>query len=137
MTELFFQKVVSGLAKHNSPETTKLDKSMSSQSLCGVQEIGWGSREAASPAVLRQAPSLISGVTEAQPTQSHCTAEAVTGSTEVSAVGKTQVVLAQSAPPVTGGAEGGLSGVCERWHWVLRMARTFWAAPAENYDAWI
>ena len=52
-------------------------------------------------------------------------------------MGKTQVVLAQSAPPVTGGAEGGLSGVCERWHWVLRMARTFGAAPAENYDAWI
>ena len=108
---------------------------MSSQSLCGVQEIGWGSREAASPAVLRQAPSLISGVTEAQPTQSHCTAEAVTGSTEVSAVGKTQVARSVVRAAGNCAAEGNLSEMCVKWQGVLRLARNFLGgAAAENYD---
>ena len=50
-----------------------------------------------------------------QPRQSHCTAEAVGARSEVSAVGKTEVVLAKSAPPATCVGAGELSALCGKW----------------------
>ena len=83
-------------------------------------------------------PSLISGVTEAQPRQSHCTAEAVVGATEVSAVGNTEVARSVVRAAGNCAVPGDLSEVSVKWRGVLRLARNFLGgAAAENYDTWI
>jgi hypothetical protein len=79
--------------------------------------------------------TLSSALTASQPSQSHCSAEAVTQRAEGSAQSLSQVARQRSAElPVAGdlAVSGDLSGVIGEWQRVLALARTELGAPLRN-----